>query len=115
MRGGLVHARQIGSRASGHVGRVNDPPLRLFLDRSTQGRRFVEAVRQMVPDTETTNGRYGMREAEKIPDIQWISGATADGRILVGAEQRMSSGFGRITVDHAKLSGLQRTRGLRTR
>lgn len=63
------------------------PPLRLFLDRSTQGRRFVEAVRQLVPDTQTINDRYGMREAEEVPDSRWIEDATTDGRILVGADR----------------------------
>ena len=62
-------------------------PLRLFLDRSTQGRRFVEAVRQLVDDVETIADRYGARAAERIPDLQWIAEATADGRILVGADR----------------------------
>ncbi len=65
------------------------PPLRLFLDRSTQGRRFVDAVRALVPDVETINDRYGVQEAQSIQDIQWISEATADGRILVGADRYM--------------------------
>jgi len=43
-------------------------PLRLFLDRSTQGRRFVEAVRDMVDDVETIDGRYGARPAEHVPE-----------------------------------------------
>ena len=60
-------------------------PLRLFLDRSTQGRRFVEAVRDMVDDVETIDDRYGVRPAEHVPDITWIADATAAGRILVGA------------------------------
>lgn len=67
---------------------MTDPPtLRLFLDRSTQGRRFVEAVRRLVPDVETINDRYGVRESQSIPDVRWISEATADGRILVGADR----------------------------
>ena len=62
-------------------------PLRLFLDRSTQGRRFVEAVRQLVDDVETIADRYGAQAAERIPDLQWIAEATADGRVLVGADR----------------------------
>lgn len=46
------------------------PPLRLFLDRSTQGKRFVAAVRELVDDVETINDRYGVKPAESIPDIQ---------------------------------------------
>lgn len=61
--------------------------LRLFLDRSTQGRRFVAAVRQLVDDGETIDDRYGTRAAEQIPDTRWIAEATADGRILVGADR----------------------------
>jgi hypothetical protein len=52
--------------------------LRLFLDRSTQGRRFVEGVRRLVDDVETIDDRYGRQVAERVP-------ATADHRILIGA------------------------------
>lgn len=64
-------------------------PLRLFLDRSTQGRRFVAAVRDLVNDVETIDDRYGGRPAERVPDVRWIADATADGRILVGADRYM--------------------------
>lgn len=62
-------------------------PLRLFLDRSTQGKRFVEAVRRLVDDVETITDRYGVQEAEAVPDTRWITDATADGRVLVGADR----------------------------
>jgi hypothetical protein len=61
--------------------------LRLFLDRSTQGRRFVDGVRRLVDDVETIDDRYGRQAAERVPDPQWIADATADGRILVGADR----------------------------
>lgn len=62
-------------------------PLRLFLDRSTQGRRFVDGVRRLVDDVETIDDRYGRQAAERVPDPQWIADATADGRVLVGADR----------------------------
>jgi hypothetical protein len=65
------------------------PPLKLFVDRSTQGKRFVRAVRSLVDDVETIDDRYGVQPAEKIPDVQWIADATADGRILIGADVRI--------------------------
>lgn len=68
---------------------TDPPPLRLFLDRSTQGRRFVAAVRHLVDDVETINDRYGTKLAESIPDIRWIREASADGRILVGADRNI--------------------------
>jgi hypothetical protein len=45
------------------------PALKLFLDRSVQGRRFVEAIRLLI---ETINNRYGVKPAEQILDEQWI-------------------------------------------
>jgi hypothetical protein len=65
------------------------PALKLFLDRSVQGRRFVEAVRLLVEDVETINDRYGVKPAEEILDQQWIADASADGRILIGADLRI--------------------------
>jgi hypothetical protein len=53
-----------------------------------QGRRFV-AVRVLVEDVETINDRYGVKPAEQILDEQWIAEASADGRILVGADLRI--------------------------
>lgn len=63
------------------------PPLKLFLDRSTQGKRFIEAVRRLVDDVETINDRYGVKPAEGIPDTRWIADASAEGRILIGADR----------------------------
>lgn len=68
---------------------MTDPRLALFLDRSTQGRRVVEAVRELVDDVETIADRYGRDAAQDIPDTQWIADATAAGRILVGADRRI--------------------------
>jgi hypothetical protein len=68
---------------------VTDPRLALFLDRSTQGRRFVEALRALVDDVETIADRYGREAAQDVPDTQWIAEATAAGRILVGADRRI--------------------------
>lgn len=68
---------------------MTDPRLALFLDRSTQGRRFVEGVRTLVDDVETIADRYGRDAAQNVPDTQWIAEATAAGRILVGADRRI--------------------------
>jgi len=65
------------------------PPLRLFLDRSTCGKRFVQGVRHLVDDVETIADRYGTRPAEDISDTRWIADATRDGRILLGADKRI--------------------------
>ncbi|WP_116044460.1 hypothetical protein [Amycolatopsis palatopharyngis] len=67
----------------------SEAPLRLFLDRSTQGRRFVDAVRELVSDVETINDRYGTKPAESVPDTTWIAEASADNRILVGADRNI--------------------------
>jgi len=67
---------------------MTEPPaLRLFLDRSTQGKRFVAAVRSMVEDVVTINDMYGNKPAESVADVQWIADATASGRILIGADR----------------------------
>ena len=63
------------------------PPLMLFLDRSTQGRRFVQAVKALVQDVQTIDDRYGVQAAEAVPDTLWISEASADSRILIGADR----------------------------
>jgi hypothetical protein len=71
----------------------SDPPeppaLKLFLDRSVQGRRFIQAVGLLVEDVQTINHRYGVKAAEQILDQQWIAEASADGRILIGADLRI--------------------------
>ncbi|MGA5703388.1 hypothetical protein [Peterkaempfera bronchialis] len=61
--------------------------LRLFLDRSTNSKRFAEAVRAHVADVVTIGERYGVRPAERIEDKQWLHEATAEGRICVGADK----------------------------
>lgn len=44
--------------------------LRLFLDRSTNSKRFAQAVRERVPDVVTIGERYGVKAAEGIQDVQ---------------------------------------------
>ncbi len=69
---------------------TSEPPaLRLFLDRSTQGKRFIAAVRRLVQDVETIDDRYGREAAQSVPDTRWIAEATADGRVLVGADRNI--------------------------
>lgn len=65
------------------------PPLKLFLDRSTQGKRFVAAVRLLVDDVVTINDQYGVNPAEIVPDTRWIADASAEGRILLGADRNI--------------------------
>lgn len=68
---------------------MSEPALRLFLDRSTNGKRFIDGIRRLVDDVETIGDRYGVRDAEMVKDVQWIADATAEGRILVGADRRI--------------------------
>lgn len=65
------------------------PPLKIFIDRSIQGHRLINAARSLVDDVETINERYGLKAAELTEDQQWIAEATADGRILLGADLRI--------------------------
>jgi hypothetical protein len=65
------------------------PPLRLFPDRSTNGKRFIGGVRRLVEDVETIGDRYGIQDAEGVTDVRWIADATSEGRILVGADRRI--------------------------
>ncbi|MCX4550381.1 MULTISPECIES: hypothetical protein [Streptomyces] len=65
--------------------------IRLFLDRSTNGKRFAEAVKHLCPETVTIGDRYGVAAAEKVPDVDWIRDATAEGRICVGSDIRIVS------------------------
>jgi hypothetical protein len=53
------------------------PPLKLFLDRSTQGRRFVQAVKALVQDVQTINDRQGVQAAEAVPDTLFGSARPA--------------------------------------
>ena len=62
--------------------------LRLFLDRSTNAKRFAEAVRAHVADVVTIGERYGVRPAERIEDRQWLAEATAEGRVCVVEQLR---------------------------
>ncbi len=47
---------------------MSEPPLRLFLDRSTNGKRFIDGIRRLVDDVETIGDRYGVRDAEAVKD-----------------------------------------------
>ncbi|MFI1585776.1 hypothetical protein [Embleya sp. NPDC020630] len=63
--------------------------VRLFLDRSTNSKRFAAAVREMVTDVVTIGDRYGIKAAEKVSDTTWLSDASAEGRICVGADGKI--------------------------
>ncbi|MCX4652974.1 hypothetical protein [Streptomyces microflavus] len=65
--------------------------IKLFLDRSTNGKRFAEAVRRLFPDTVTIGERYGVAAAEGVPDVDWIRDATGEGRICIGSDIRIVS------------------------
>lgn len=65
--------------------------VRLFLDRSTNGKRFAEAVKRRFPDTVTIGERYGVAAAESVLDVEWIRDASAEGRICVGSDARIAS------------------------
>jgi PIN like domain len=62
--------------------------LRLFLDRSIGTRRIAAALRARQLDVETIADRYGPANI-RVPDEQWIAEASADRRVLVGADKRI--------------------------
>ncbi|MDG4790737.1 hypothetical protein O7626_41000 [Micromonospora sp. WMMD1102] len=62
--------------------------LRLFLDRSIGTKKIARVLRELGLDVETIQDRYG-RAASTVPDERWIHDASRDGRILVGADQRI--------------------------
>ncbi|MDX3507484.1 hypothetical protein PV755_00855 [Streptomyces caniscabiei] len=65
--------------------------LRLFLDRSTNAKRFAEAARELCPDVQTIGDLYGITPAETVMDERWIADASAAGRICVGADKAILS------------------------
>jgi hypothetical protein len=77
--------------------------LRLFLDRSTNARRFAEAARELCPDVQTIGDLYGVVPAESVLDVRWIADASAAGRICVGADKAILSNLLELQaiLDHA--------------
>lgn len=65
--------------------------LRLFLDRSTNARRFAEAAREICSDVQTIGDLYGVLPAESVMDECWIADASAAGRICIGADKAILS------------------------
>lgn len=68
------------------------PPLRLFLDRSTNGDDFVKGMKDLCPDTVSIGEKYGVKAAEGVDDPVWLAEATKEGRICVGADKKILSG-----------------------
>ncbi|SFD59016.1 hypothetical protein [Streptomyces aidingensis] len=60
--------------------------LRLFLDRSSNSKRLAQALRDMGTDVVTIGERYGVKPAETVKDVRWLSEASSEGRICVGAD-----------------------------
>lgn len=71
--------------------RATRQDIKLFLDRSTNSKRFADAVRRLAGDVVTIGERYGVRPAENVLDEQWLGEATAEGRICVGADKAILS------------------------
>lgn len=67
---------------------MNPQPLRVFLDRSIGTKRIALALRELEVDVQTIKDRYG-DESSNVEDVRWIADATQDGRILIGADQRI--------------------------
>lgn len=65
--------------------------VKIFLDRSTNGKRFAAAVKRLFPDTVTIGERYGVAAAENVQDVDWIRDAATEGRICVGSDARIAS------------------------
>ena len=64
------------------------PVLRLFLDRSIGTKVIASAIRELGLDVQTIQDRYG-DESPTIADVRWIADASADRRVLIGADQRI--------------------------
>jgi hypothetical protein len=62
--------------------------LRLFLDRSIGTLKIAAALREQRLDVETIADRYGAANPFTRDD-QWIADASRDGRLLIGADQRI--------------------------
>jgi len=62
--------------------------LRVFLDRSVGTRKIASALRELAVDVETIQDRYGS-ESSTVADVRWIADASRDGRVLLGADQRI--------------------------
>ncbi|KWX02946.1 hypothetical protein LI90_3995 [Carbonactinospora thermoautotrophica] len=62
--------------------------LRLFLDRSVGTRKVAAGLRELGIEVQTIQERYGS-EAPRVADVRWIADATADGWVLLGADQRI--------------------------
>ena len=67
---------------------MSPQPLRVFLDRSIGTKRIAQALRALNVDVQTIHDRYG-EKSSTIPDVRWIAEATRDGRVLIGADQRI--------------------------
>jgi len=61
---------------------------RVFLDRSLGTKKIAEALRALELDVETIRDRYGDASTKTDDDV-WIRDATDDGRVLIGADQRI--------------------------
>jgi len=62
--------------------------IRIFLDRSIGTKKIATALRSLSLDVVTIQDRYG-DEASRVVDVRWIEEATADGCILLSADQRI--------------------------
>jgi len=63
-------------------------PLLVFLDRSVGTKKIAQALRVLGADVQTIQDRYG-DESSAVADVLWIADATRDGRVLIGADQRI--------------------------
>lgn len=63
--------------------------LRVFLDRSVGTRRVAEGLRDLGLAVQTIVDRYGHVAARRLPDTRWITDASADGYLLLGADLRV--------------------------
>ena len=62
--------------------------MRVFLDRSIGTKKIALALRELGVDVQTIQDRYG-DASSTVKDVRWIADATQDGRILIGADQRI--------------------------
>lgn len=71
-------------------GMTDDPPLLRLSSTGALRGAVCTAVRHLVEDVETIDDRYGTHAAQSVPDIRWITDASADKRVLIGSDRRIT-------------------------
>lgn len=60
-----------------------------FLDRSVGTKRVAAGLRDLGPSAQTVDDRYGVAAGPTVADEQWITDASRDGLLPLGADLRI--------------------------